>query len=45
MNPGELSIRNNRVVFVAMILILIGGFVAYQNMGRLEDPEDRKSVV
>ncbi len=39
MNPGELSIRNNRVVFVAMILILIGGFVAYQNMGRLEDPE------
>ena len=39
MNPGEVSIRNNRVVFVAMILILIGGFVAYQNMGRLEDPE------
>jgi len=39
MNPGEVSIRNNRIVFVAMILILIGGFVAYQNMGRLEDPE------
>ena len=39
MNPGELSVRKNRVVFVAMLLILVGGFVAYQNMGRLEDPE------
>ena len=39
MNPGELSVRNNRVVFVAMLLVLVGGFVAYQNMGRLEDPE------
>ena len=39
MNPGELSVRNNRVVFVAMLLILVGGFVAYQQMGRLEDPE------
>ena len=39
MNPGEFSIRNDRVVFAAMLLILIGGFVAYQGMGRLEDPE------
>ena len=30
MNPGELSVRNNRVVFVAMLLVLVGGFVAYQ---------------
>jgi hypothetical protein len=39
MNLGELSVRNNRVVFLAMILIVIGGAVAYRNLGRLEDPE------
>jgi multidrug efflux pump subunit AcrB len=39
MNPGELSIRNDRVVFVAMLFVLVGGLVAYQQMGRLEDPE------
>jgi multidrug efflux pump subunit AcrB len=39
MNPGVLSVHNNRVVFVAMLLVFVGGIVAYQNMGRLEDPE------
>jgi multidrug efflux pump subunit AcrB len=39
MNPGILSVRNNRIVFTAMAFILIGGFVAYRQMGRLEDPE------
>jgi multidrug efflux pump subunit AcrB len=39
MNPGVLSVRNNRVVFVAMFLMLVGGIVAYRQMGRLEDPE------
>ena len=39
MNPGEFSIRNDRIVFVAMLLVLVGGLVAYKNMGRLEDPE------
>jgi len=39
MNPGILSVRNNRVVFTAMLLVLAGGFVAYRQMGRLEDPE------
>ena len=39
MNPGEFSIRNNRVVFVAMALLIIGGLVGYRSMGRLEDPE------
>jgi len=39
MNPGELSVRNDRVVFVAMLIVLVGGLVAYQKMGRLEDPE------
>lgn len=39
MNPGILSVQNSRVVFVAMALVLIGGIIAYQKMGRLEDPE------
>ena len=39
MNPGVLSVQNNRVVFVAMVLAVIGGVVAYLNIGRLEDPE------
>src|SRR5262245_50289847 len=39
MNLGELSVRHNRVVFAAVLLILAGGAVAYRNMGRLEDPE------
>lgn len=39
MNPGEFSVRNNRMVMVAMALAMIGGVVAYLNIGRLEDPE------
>ncbi|SFJ26531.1 efflux RND transporter permease subunit [Planctomicrobium piriforme] len=39
MNPGEYSIRNNRVIFVSMLFVLLGGIVAYQQLGRLEDPE------
>jgi multidrug efflux pump subunit AcrB len=39
MNPGVLSVNNNRVVFVAMAFVLVGGIVAYRQMGRLEDPE------
>jgi multidrug efflux pump subunit AcrB len=39
MNPGVLSVRNNRVVFVAMLFVVVGGLVAYRQMGRLEDPE------
>jgi multidrug efflux pump subunit AcrB len=39
MSLGEMCVRNNRVVFAAVLLILAGGFVAYRNLGRLEDPE------
>jgi multidrug efflux pump subunit AcrB len=39
MNPGEFSVRNNRVLYVAMLFVLVGGIVAYRQMGRLEDPE------
>jgi multidrug efflux pump subunit AcrB len=37
MNPGEFSVKNNRMVLVAMAIV--GGIVAYLNIGRLEDPE------
>src|SRR5215510_7092414 len=39
MNPGVFAVKHNRVVFVAMAIAIIGGFVAYREMGRLEDPE------
>ncbi len=39
MNPGEFSVRNDRVVYVAMLIAVIGGLAAYQSLGRLEDPE------
>ncbi|MBY0588816.1 efflux RND transporter permease subunit [bacterium] len=39
MNVGELSVRNDRVLFVTMLFVLLGGIVAYQQIGRLEDPE------
>ena len=39
MNPGEFSVKNNRLVLVAMAMAIVGGLVAYLNIGRLEDPE------
>ena len=39
MNAGEFSVRTQRVIFVAILFVLLGGLVAYQRLGRLEDPE------
>jgi multidrug efflux pump subunit AcrB len=39
MNIAELSIRKRVVVVFATFLVLGGGLWAYENMGRLEDPE------
>jgi multidrug efflux pump subunit AcrB len=39
MNPGVFSVRNDRVVFVAVLFLILGGFAGYRSMGRLEDPE------
>ncbi|HAB16834.1 MAG TPA: AcrB/AcrD/AcrF family protein, partial [Verrucomicrobiales bacterium] len=39
MNPGEFSVKYNRVILVAMFMAMVGGIIAYQNIGRLEDPE------
>ena len=39
MNPGVFSVKHRQVIFFAVALAIIGGFVAYRNLGRLEDPE------
>ena len=39
MNPGVYSIKYNRIVFALTFIFVIGGIYAYQNLGRLEDPE------
>jgi multidrug efflux pump subunit AcrB len=39
MNPGVFSVKHDRVVFTAMALVLVGGLIAYRELGRLEDPE------
>ena len=39
MNLGVVSVKNDRVVYFAMLLILVGGWIAYEQLGRLEDPE------
>ena len=39
MNPGEFSVKNNRMVLMAMAMAIVGGIIAYLNIGRLEDPE------
>ncbi len=39
MNLGELSVVKNRIVFATILVVLVGGAVAYLNLGRLEDPE------
>ena len=39
MNPGVLSVLQKRIAFFVMALLVLGGVVSYQRMGRLEDPE------
>ena len=39
MNIAELSIKKKTISIVFTILIILGGLLAYQTMGRLEDPE------
>ncbi len=39
MNPGVFSVKYRQVIFFAVALAVIGGFAAYRNLGRLEDPE------
>ncbi len=39
MNPAELAIRNRLISVIVIAMSLIGGWIAYQNMPRFEDPE------
>lgn len=39
MNLGVSSVKNKRVTFFFMFLLLLGGVVAFKQLGRLEDPE------
>jgi multidrug efflux pump subunit AcrB len=38
-NIGEFSVQRSRVIYTSMLFVLLGGVVAYQRLGRLEDPE------
>jgi multidrug efflux pump subunit AcrB len=38
-NIGEFSVQRDRVIYTSILLVLLGGIVAYQRLGRLEDPE------
>lgn len=39
MNVAELSIKHRTTMFVLVAVILLGGVMCYEKMGRLEDPE------
>ena len=39
MNLAEFSIKNPLISAIAVIIAMIGGLIAYQNMSRFEDPE------
>ena len=39
MNIAEWSIRNPMLCSIAMIIALVGGWMAFNNMARFEDPE------
>ena len=39
MNPAEFAIKNRLIAFIVLSASLIGGWLAYENMPRFEDPE------
>ena len=39
MNLGEYSIEKRTVVLVLTVVAAVAGMIAYENLGRLEDPE------
>ena len=39
MNPAELSIKNPLLLSIVALIFILGGYIAYQNMPRFEDPE------
>lgn len=39
MNPGIFAVKNRLITVIVICASLIGGWIAYQNMARFEDPE------
>lgn len=39
MGPAEFSIKNRLISFIVIVGMLVGGWIAYNNMPRFEDPE------
>lgn len=39
MNIAEYTIRKSVVAWVATLLVLAGGWLSYERLGRFEDPE------
>jgi multidrug efflux pump subunit AcrB len=39
MNPAETCIRKETVSWLAVVLLLIGGYISFNSLGRYEDPE------
>ena len=39
MNPADYTIQKSVIAWVATLLVLVGGYIAYQGLGRYEDPE------
>jgi multidrug efflux pump subunit AcrB len=39
MNPAEFTLRKRTIAWVTCVLVLIGGYISYQELGRFEDPE------
>lgn len=39
MGPAEFSIKNRLICFIVIAISLVGGWYAYENMPRFEDPE------
>ena len=39
MNPAEIALKNKVISLVFVFLVIGGGFIAFENLGQLEDPE------
>ena len=39
MNPGIFAMKNRLITMIVILASLVGGWFAYENMGRFEDPE------
>jgi multidrug efflux pump subunit AcrB len=39
MNIAEIAIEKKVITYIVMVLLLVGGFIGFQNMGKLEDPD------